>query len=42
MFDGRIPHSADAPINTTYHNRQSVVIRGSEVELYDESIDATD
>ena len=39
VFDGRIPHSADAPVNTTYHNRQSLVIRGSEVELYDESLE---
>ena len=33
MFDGRIPHSADAPVGTTYHNRQSLVVRGSEAEL---------
>ena len=34
MFDGRIPHGADAPkANAHYMDRRSVVVRGDEVRL---------
>jgi len=34
MFDGRIPHGADAPNeNARYADRRSIVLRGDEVEI---------
>ena len=34
MFDGRIPHGADAPNQSArYMDRKSLVVRGDEVEL---------
>ena len=34
MFDGRIPHGADAPNERArYADRRSIVLRGDEVEL---------
>ncbi len=36
MFDGRIPHGADAPNDSArYADRRSIVLRGDEVELVD-------
>ena len=36
MFDGRIPHGADAPNERArYADRKSIVLRGDEVELVD-------
>ena len=36
MFDGRIPHGADAPHESArYIDRRSLVIRGDEVRLTD-------
>jgi len=45
MFDGRIPHGADAPTaKARYVDRKSVVVRGDEVRLVDkeEFYDAND
>jgi hypothetical protein len=45
MFDGRIPHGADAPTTKArYVDRKSVVVRGDEVRLVDkeEFYDAND
>ena len=37
MFDGRIPHGADAPNSKArYMDRRSIVLRGDEVQLVDE------
>lgn len=37
MFDGRIPHGADAPTSSArYIDRRSLVLRGDEVRLVDE------
>lgn len=36
MFDGRIPHNANAPEYTSYQCRQSIVIRGDKVRLENE------
>ena len=37
MFDGRIPHGADAPDSSArYMDRRSLVIRGDEVRLEEE------
>jgi hypothetical protein len=37
MFDGRIPHGADAPEpSSRYMDRRSLVIRGDEVRLEEE------
>jgi len=33
LFDGRIPHQADAPIDNQYQFRTSLVVRGEEAEL---------
>ena len=34
MFDGRIPHGADAPTERArYMDRRSIVLRGDEIEL---------
>jgi hypothetical protein len=33
VFDGRIPHQADAPIDNQYQFRTSLVIRGEKAEL---------
>ena len=34
MFDGRIPHGADAPTSRArYADRCSIVLRGDEIEL---------
>ncbi len=45
MFDGRIPHGADAPSpSARYIDRRSLVLRGDEVRLVDQSefFDAND
>lgn len=45
MFDGRIPHGADAPTpSARYIDRRSLVLRGDEVRLVDQSefFDAND
>ena len=37
MFDGRIPHGAEAPHkNAKYLDRRSIVLRGDEIEVLDE------
>jgi len=33
IMDGRIPHSADAPINSTYNLRQTMVVRGNVAKI---------
>jgi hypothetical protein len=33
VFDGRLPHNADAPVKSKYHPRTSLVIRGNDVRL---------
>ena len=36
LFDGRIPHGAEAPKpSARYIDRRSVVLRGSEIQLFD-------
>jgi Rps23 Pro-64 3,4-dihydroxylase Tpa1-like proline 4-hydroxylase len=45
MFDGRIPHGADAPTpSARYMDRRSLVLRGDEVRLThtEENYDAND
>ena len=45
MFDGRIPHGADAPNpSAKYIDRRSIVLRGDEIKLIEqrEKYNATD